>query len=594
MAKRPKTYLNSVIQVLTTNRLLQLLLICLLVIATYYHTLDVPFYYDDNSSLRNNPAIQGIHFDRLWGQYSARFIGYFTFAVNYSIHGYEVGGYHLINIFIHLINCCLFFLMASLFMSTPVLTRKTSDNVKTWLPFVAAFLFALHPLQIQAITYIVQRLASLAAFFYLASVTCYLAFRLAEKNLYRLAYAILAIMTFFLGFLTKQNVITVPLVWILAEIICFPLSKTKVHVSAVLAVVAISAGYFLAPFLVGQPLLEFMDSQTRETTLFTRLEYFSVQMHVLLNYIIKFVIPLNLTLNYEYIIPTSFFEIKTLLKAAFHSILIIFAVAAVRKYPIASFGLLFYYISHLVESSIIPIRDFGFDHRTYIPNAGLCLSTGWAYITLSDQFFSRYKIQTAVILVLFLAAITWQRNDKWRNPTDFFEHEARVLESSFRVHCLLGQAYYEEGNTFAALETYRLAWPLRENDINRGNNTFESCASNFTATLQEQGFLEEAETLIEELQVNGFSAQAQSKIFNTMGNIYALQDRYEEAEEYFERSRQIYSRNIDPVSNLAKLKILSGDFPESYELFQLVNQMDPGNSDAAIGLEYLESILNQN
>ena len=451
----PKKSLNTLIQTLATNRVWQFLLIFLLILVAYSHTLDVPFYYDDNSSLRNNPAIQGLHFDRLWAQYSARFIGYFTFALNYTIHGYNVGGYHLFNIVIHLLNAFLVFQLASLLLRTPMLSSNADDHLKKWLPFSAAILFALHPLQIQAVTYIVQRLASMAAFFYLASITAYLGFRLAEKNLSRCLFAGMAVGTFILGFLTKQNVLTAPLIWALLEIVCFPVTRIKLAAAAAAALVLPVLGFLLAPLLVGQPLLEFVDTQTRETTLFSRLDYFLVQMHVLLDYLIKFAVPLNLTLNYEYSVPAAISDVPTLFKTVTHAALIIFAAASIRKIPWIAFGILFYYIAHLVESSFIPIRDFGFDHRTYIPNTGLCLAIGWLFLTLSDRYFYRYKFQTAILLVILLTMVTWQRNNLWRDPIAFFNHEAKVLDDSFRVHCILGQAYYEVGDTSNALETYR-------------------------------------------------------------------------------------------------------------------------------------------
>ncbi len=71
-------------------------------IAVYYHTLDVPFYLDDFSSIQENPLIynwQG--FSQLWNYAPLRIVGYLSFALNYYVGKFDYMGYHLINISIH-------------------------------------------------------------------------------------------------------------------------------------------------------------------------------------------------------------------------------------------------------------------------------------------------------------------------------------------------------------------------------------------------------------------------------------------------------------------------------------------------------------
>jgi len=84
----------------------QVLLLALAIVLTYGHTLDVPFYLDDFSSIQENPIIfdwQGT-LAELWQFSALRIVGYFSFALNYQVHQFQVAGYHVINILIHFLT----------------------------------------------------------------------------------------------------------------------------------------------------------------------------------------------------------------------------------------------------------------------------------------------------------------------------------------------------------------------------------------------------------------------------------------------------------------------------------------------------------
>jgi tetratricopeptide (TPR) repeat protein len=570
---------------------IKLLVLVIAILLCYSHTLDVPFYYDDNGSLRNNPAILGIDLAKLWAAYSARIVGYITFAFNHSIHGNSVSGYHVFNIFIHFLASLAVFILATLFLKTPAL-KDPHQTVKSWLPILTALLFALHPLQIQAVTYIVQRLASLAAMFYLASLCAYLAGRLTQKKALSVFFFLFCFQLFILGFSTKQNAITLPLAIFIIEICFFRHEKRFYLVIGSFLLFSFFIAVLAAPFLLDQPFFSFVDNRTRETQLFSRSQYFLVQLHVLWEYIFKYLLPLNLTLNYENPIPASFLQPATLLFGFMHLSALAFAFYMIRKAPLIAFGILFYYCAHLVESSVIPIRDFGFDHRTYLPNFGLFLATATGLLELSRNYPSKIILALTGCYLMTLGLLTWQRNELWRSPIEFFQHEARINQD-FRSFCLLGQAYYENQDKESAAATYRQGWPSRQNLINRGNNTFSSCASNFAATLQETMQLEEARALINELPNNDFPLSERTKNLVTLGNIEALSGNFREAENYFGQARQLNPFNTDAISNLGKLKLLTEDIDAAYELFSLLNNMDPSNQDSIIALDYIEQLRNE-
>src|SRR5690606_15959745 len=177
---------------------------------------DVPFYFDDFPSIRDNALIRSLTTAADFAP--TRAVGYLSFALNYALHDYQLWGYHLLNILIHAAASLTIYMLARWMLATPALAGHCPERARLWLPLVAALLFALHPLQTQAVTYIVQRLASLAALFYLLSMAAYLRGRLIESARQRLLCFALAGGFALLAFLTKQNTVTLPLALLLLEV----------------------------------------------------------------------------------------------------------------------------------------------------------------------------------------------------------------------------------------------------------------------------------------------------------------------------------------------------------------------------------------
>ena len=141
-------------------------LIALAVAAAYHHTLGVPFYLDDFSSIRDNDLIyrwQGLA--ALWRAQPNRVVGYLSFALNYRLGGFAPAGYHVGNLLVHVLTGIAVYALARGLLRTPRLRGAVPALARDWAPLLAALLVVLHPLQTQAVTYIVQRLASLVAFF---------------------------------------------------------------------------------------------------------------------------------------------------------------------------------------------------------------------------------------------------------------------------------------------------------------------------------------------------------------------------------------------------------------------------------------------
>jgi protein O-mannosyl-transferase len=155
--------------------------ICCLGIAIYSNTFNSSFHLDDYDSITDNPAIKNIRAPlNIWGFWPTRFITYLSLALNYHLHKLDVFGYHLFNLAVHLGSSILVWWLMLLTFSTPALKGQKIARHAKMISFFAGLLFVSHPLQTQAVTYIVQRAVSMAALFYLASLSLYVKSRLLE------------------------------------------------------------------------------------------------------------------------------------------------------------------------------------------------------------------------------------------------------------------------------------------------------------------------------------------------------------------------------------------------------------------------------
>ncbi len=177
----------------------------------YHNTFSVPFLFDDNSSIAENPTIRSLA--TAWTPptggghtVSGRPFLNFTLALNYAAHGTAVWGYHLLNLLIHAAaGCTLFGIVRRTFARAGLPERFGRDTV--WLALAVAMLWTLHPLQTQAVTYIIQRAESLVSLMYLLTLWGFI--RSVEPGASK-GWGVLAWVACLLGMATKEVMVTAP------------------------------------------------------------------------------------------------------------------------------------------------------------------------------------------------------------------------------------------------------------------------------------------------------------------------------------------------------------------------------------------------
>jgi protein O-mannosyl-transferase len=620
---------------------IQSLLLGIVIALVYGHTLDVPFYLDDFSSIQENPLIynwQGTwsNFWQLWEAYQLRIVGYLSFAFNYQMHQFQVTGYHVVNILIHFLTGLAILGLLRGLVRTPTLNPLFSENVKRWLPFVVALIFVLHPLQIQGVTYIVQRLASLAALFYISAMACFIQARLTKKTLFRIFWIMATVLLALLAFLTKQNTITLFIALLLLEIIFFHRETIRIKATIALLAVALFIGLFVlfleqSPVFQKQlfqqlPVLEKLDTFTRETTDISRTTYLTTQINVLWEYMGLFFSPASSHIDYDNnrFITTSFLyphdnyhligrilHSQTIWALVGHALLLGLAVFSLRRWPLVAYAILFYYLAHAVESSLIPIRDVIFEHRTYLPNLGLAILCAWLIVVQLPRWLNKHTplIVFSIILILtsVLGSATWLRNEMWRDPITLWQHNVEQSPYKSRGWIILGKHFIQNGQPAQGIDALNHAIIKKTNpDGSQSLSVTTETALNMAVAYK---MLKQYDKALEWIN----SAMAlkhklrpfdQAKFLVNQGNIFFelarlsnKQGHYGKAYEQFHQSErayrqaiQIYPANLKARINLASVLATMGQFDEAIALYQQVLAIDPNNVYIKGNLQKLQEI----
>ena len=267
---------------------LGILLIVIIGFKIYSNTFDGSFQFDDKHNIVDNEAIKSLsNIKQMWDINHSRFLAFYSFALNYHFDELNVEGYHKVNLMIHLINACLVFWIARLMFVSPVLKNLPVAKHAKSISLITALLFVSHPLATGAVTYIVQRMASMVAMFYFMSVALYMKGRVSESKV-KYLFFVGAIISAICALLTKENAYTLPLVIVLIELFLFNTKtisinfKNKKVIGAMIGIVAfivfVFANFSLSVLIPIAP-------STFNSYTITPANYFFTQLSVIVKYI---------------------------------------------------------------------------------------------------------------------------------------------------------------------------------------------------------------------------------------------------------------------------------------------------------------------
>lgn len=400
-----------------------------LVFIIYSNTFYSPWILDDFHNVVNNSRIQikSLSLESIKGSfYSAnpekiyRPLSCLTFALNAFISGKNVFGYHLVNISLHAATALAVMWLLILVFNTPAL-EKIPDKEKHFVILLSSVLWAVNPIQIQAVTYIVQRMAALCAFFSILSMGFFLKFKLANATTQKCYYIICCIMGIACSFFSKENgIITVPLILVL-EYFLFNGGDYKALGRKKFIITFLIFIFFALCFLIYTEILPKLMAlyDNRPFTLYERI---LTQPKILFYYLslIFYPLPQRFSLEHEIIISSG---IVTPPQTFLYIVLVIFSFAVCivsSKIPfLLRLGLVFYFVAHSIESSILPL-EMVFEHRNYLPTVFTFPPVAAGLYQLLTHYKSRQLIKISCIFfisaIIFLTSMaTYTRNFDWRS-----------------------------------------------------------------------------------------------------------------------------------------------------------------------------------
>lgn len=396
--------------------ILSVFLFAVLACILYSNTLQGEFLFDDLRLILHNPQIKisDLSFDTLIAAASTtRPVAMLSFALNYYFHQYNVSGYHAVNIFIHFLSATCLYLFIKNSLQLPAISQKYRDM--RWLPSITAILWLANPIHTQSVSYIIQRMNSMSAMFYILAMLLYSKARTSLTGTGKTILFILCFTSFLLALGSKEIAVTLPFFIFLYEWYFFQNLDTKwlkyfLILGGILCLLLLIL-YLLAPTFFPTGII----SSGYSLYDFTLPQRVLTEFRVVLLYISLIFFPHPSRLNLDYDFPLSYSVLNpptTLLAILLCAIGLVLAVYLAHREKLISFCILWFLGNLIIESSIIPL-DLVFEHRTYLPSMLLILLA----VMLVSEVIRSQSIQLIIFAMLITVSSTWtyQRNDVWKN-----------------------------------------------------------------------------------------------------------------------------------------------------------------------------------
>jgi tetratricopeptide (TPR) repeat protein len=452
------------------HTLLFLAVFCIASATLYAGTFNAPFVYDDiNYITKNDPNVHMTEFSwaalktaALEGKPRNRPVANISFAINYYFGKEDPFGYHLVNLIIHLLTAVILFYLLRLTLglvhSLKHQAIAPAGMSADWIACLAVLIWLIHPVQTNAVTYMVQRMTSLTALFYILSLLLYVKGRVAMQQSRRprpAGYLVGCAIAGLCAVFTKQNAGTLPVFILLYEWFFFqdlrPARSKRILFGGILVVfVFVAIGYL---YLGGHPFDRILSAYERRD--FTLPQRVMTEWRVIAYYagLIAFPQAGRLLLDHSYPLSDALTVPPTTLVSAGMILAILFlALYTARRNRLIAFCLIWFLGNLVIESSVIGIEII-YEHRLYLPSMMLCLMAVWLLSRWIQRKWQILSILVAVALVFSLW--TYQRNQIWASDVTFWKDVAKKSPQKARPLQNLAYSLQQNGRHAEATKYYQ-------------------------------------------------------------------------------------------------------------------------------------------
>ena len=453
---------------------------------------------------------------------------------------------------------------------------------------------------------------------------------------FTIIWYVLSLLAAVLAMKTKENAFTLPVVITLYEFLFFngPMK------ARILRLMPLLLTMLIIPFSVMQiegSVGEFMKPMTEPTASgyenLSRSEYLFTQFRVITTYLRLLLFPVHQNVLYDYPVYNSLFELPVLLSFIFLMFLFGSAVYLIYKskkaisyqqsakgnkqpsssqvveelsngpttqrlndstihyFRLIAFGVLWFFITLSIESSILPLAMVIDEYRVYLPSAGFFLALASAAVLLLNQSprftihnsrFTKVAAALFALIILGLASATYARNTLWKDKISLWEDVVSKNPNSPKAYNNLGIAYYEKGIYDKAIEMYKLAIYLSP------NNFFAH--SNLGVAYAVTGRIDLA---IENL-TKAISLDPQNGVaYANLARAYRRLGQYEKAAENYRKAVTLAPYNEMAFYGLGSTYMILREFDNALAAFTRFVELSPQNAEAyrSRGMAYLKKGL---
>jgi tetratricopeptide (TPR) repeat protein len=427
--------------------LLWVLLLLAFGLIAYANSFNGAFHYDDIPRIVENDAIFDLaNVGRIYSFCKERFLTYFTLALNYKISKLDPTSYHIFNFFIHYLAALFLYFLFMETLKTPAMSKVDLRFPKRFAAFFAAGIFLLHPLQTQAVTYIIQRAESMAGMFYLGSLFFYVRARLTLPRNTAAGYYGLMILCATGAAFSKETAVTLPAMIVAYELLFFDTTLRDLLKRKVVIISLIPAGLIIAYKLGGLIQRDFYYDQIIG---FTRKQYILTEFSVLVTYLRLFFWPAGQNLDWDYPVASTLLNMRTVTSLILLLALVLLAFISYRKSRLVTLGIVAFFLTLAPTSSIIPIKDVIYEHRLYLAIAFLAMASVQVLMQTLEKIEGSSTrgrqiglAATVVIVLPLLAGLTYARNEVWMNEISLWRDVVQKSPNMSRPHLNYGKALY--------------------------------------------------------------------------------------------------------------------------------------------------------
>ncbi|MCE5334175.1 MAG: tetratricopeptide repeat protein [Desulfobacteraceae bacterium] len=463
----------------------------LMVFSAYSNTFTSPPYLDDFHSFIQEKTLylEEVSLSSLWSLHESkfgltRFLPVVTLALNHSLGRSDLIYFHAVNILIHFLA---FF--AVFWLLRQILSAEKNRNpegfpydISGYFPLCVAAIWALSPVQTSAVTYLVQRMASMQSLFFALSVACYIKGRLLPADNSAKAWLFFALcgIAGLCSMLSKENAVMLPVVLLCTDIWLFDAAWTKkawgycrqtgwkvklIATSVILSSLAYGFLFVLPKLLAGYSKRDFSLIERLLTEGRAVVWYMSLLLWPDLS---------RLSMEHEFEISRSLFSpVSTIPALILIGVMIFLAIRFRKRFPAITYGIAWFFLNLFVESTILPLEII-FEHRLYLPSMGFYLSAAAIFVLIFRRAaakmpqieFAKAACSFLLLAASVLAVLTFTRNADWENPLTIYHDTVTKAPHSPRANAsyanVLGDIGQHEESIVYAKKSLELGRPGRE------------------------------------------------------------------------------------------------------------------------------------